>query len=245
MPDFILDEGIKNTFRPFMEEILSKAGSLVHSVYMTGSALTKNYDPKHSNINSILVLHQMDLKLLEWLAPLGKKYGKKRLAAPLIMTPAYIQKSLDVFPIEFLNIKLIHHRLLGDDLFENIEINLSDLRNQCEREVKVKLINLWQNYLSASGDRKVLTDDFIRSFSGYIPLFRGLILLKGRLPPILNEEVLVELERVTSVNTMVFKLVLKEKKERKTLSATELNTLFEDYHAAMDKLGDIVDAMEL
>ena len=72
-----------------------------------------------------------------------------------------------------------------------------------------------------------------------------MILLKGGNPPILNEEVLDELERVTNVNTMVFKLVLKEKKERKTLSVTELNTLFEDYHAAMDKLGDIVDAMEL
>jgi hypothetical protein len=244
MPDLVLNEGIRNTFAPFVDEVLSKAGNLIHSIYITGSALTKNYDPKHSNINSILVLHQMDLKLLEWLAPLGKKYGKKKVAAPLVMTPGYIQKSLDVFPVEFLSIKRIHHVLLGDNVFENLEIHLSDLRNQCEREIKAKLIGLWQNYLSASGDRKILTEDFTRSFSGYMPLFRGLILLKGGEPPIGNEEVLTELERTTGINTIAFKLVLKEKKEGKTLSETELNTLFEDYYAAMDKLGEMVDAMQ-
>jgi hypothetical protein len=227
-----------------VDEVLEKAKNIIHSIYITGSALTKNYDPKHSNINSILVLHQMDLKLLEWMAPLGKKYGKKRVAAPLVMTAGYIQKSLDVFPIEFLTIQRIHHVLLGDDVFENLQIHLNDLRNQCEREIKAKLIGLWQNYLAASGDRKMLTEDFIRSFSGYMPLFRGLILLKGGTPPIVNEEVLAELERVTGINVNPFKLVLKEKKERKTLSETELNMLFEDYYAAMDKLGEMVDAIQ-
>ena len=236
-----VDQEIKAVFQPFMDEILSKAGDLVHSVYLTGSALTPNYDPKFSNINSALVLHRMDLKLLEWLAPLGKKYGKKRIAAPLVMTRDYLNKSLDVFPIEFYNIQRIHRVLHGEDVFENLEIHLPELRSQCEREIKVRLIGLWQSYLSASGDRKLLNEGFIRSFSGYIPLFRGLILLKGGVPPILNEQVLNELERLTGIGTGPFQRVLREKKERKTLPEADLNTLFEDYFLALEKLGELVD----
>ncbi|HAV43580.1 TPA: hypothetical protein DCX15_06170 [bacterium] len=50
----------------------------------------------------------MDLGFLKLIATLGKKYSRNKVAAPLIMTPRYIERSLDVFPIEFLNLKLIH-----------------------------------------------------------------------------------------------------------------------------------------
>ena len=59
-----------------MAEVTAAAGENLHSVCLTGSALTTDFDPDHSDINSILVLQQMELKLLERLAPLGKKYGE-------------------------------------------------------------------------------------------------------------------------------------------------------------------------
>ena len=106
------------------------------------------------------------------------------------------------------------------------------------------MIGLRQGYISASGDRKPLTDEFVRSFSGYMPLFKGTILLLGSDPPINNEAVLSDLETVSGVGMAVFKLVLKEKKERTKLSIEELNTIFEDYYAAIEKLGDMIDEME-
>ncbi len=244
MTDFKFDGDVKKRFQPFMDEILSDSRDKVHSIYITGSALTSDFDPKHSDINSIFVLNRMELKFLEKLAPLGKKYGKKKVSAPLIMTPEYIKTSLDVFPIEFQNIKLLHHCVFGEDVFADINIDRADLRHQCERELKVKLISLRQGYISASGDRKLLTDEFIRSFSGYMPLFKGIILLLGSDPPINNEAVLSDLETVSGVGMAVFKLVLKEKKERTKLSIEELNTIFEDYYAAIEKLGDMIDEME-
>ena len=96
----------------------------------------------------------MDLDFLDLLAPLGKKYGKKQIAAPLIMTPKYIDESSDVFPMEFLNIKLLHYPVFGNDIFKNLEISASYLRRQCERELKARLIGLRQGYISAAGDAK-------------------------------------------------------------------------------------------
>ena len=231
-------------FKPFLDEILSGYREKIQSIHITGSALTSDYDPKHSDINSVVVLKNMDLSFLEYLAPLGKKYGKKRLAAPLMMTPGYVRKSCDVFPIEFLNIKLIHHTVYGEDLFEHIDIRHVHLRHQCERELKVKLIGLRQGYLSAAGDRKILTDIFINTISGYIPLFRGIILLLGKSPPTENADVLDVLTEVSGVNTDIFKTVLEQKKERTRLSIERLNTIFEAYYLAVEKLMEMTDGID-
>ena len=241
MTDPTLNDEAAERFKPFQEEILRRYKDNIQSITITGSALTDDFVPGKSDVNSVFVLGEMDLKFLEILAPLGKKYGKKRIAAPLIMTPEYIETSLDVFPMEFLNIKLLHKTLYGEDIFQNLKIDLSDLRLQCERELKVRLIGLRQGYLSSSGDRKILTDMFVDSFSGYIPLFRSIIVLLEKEPPLRNHDVLTALEEVSGINTRVFRTVLKQKKQKTKLMMGQLNTIFEDYYTAMEKLGDITD----
>ncbi|MDY6844179.1 MAG: hypothetical protein SVW57_08845 [Thermodesulfobacteriota bacterium] len=244
MIELDLRNEVNEKIKPFFDEILSNYTDNVHSLYVTGSALTKDFDPKVSDINSVIVLKKMDLKFLELIAPLGKKYGKKRVSAPLIMTPEYIINSLDVFPIEFLNIQILHKTVYGEDSFQDIEIRRDDLRHQCERELKVKLIGLRQGYIASSGDRRILTDGFVNSFSGYIPLFRGIILLLGKEPPKEISDVLNALEEATGVNTRVFHEVLREKKERIKLSIEKLNTIFEDYYKSIETLGHIVDEIK-
>ena len=140
MSDGPLKREVAKRFQPFLDETLSTNLQKIHSIHIYGSALTSDYIPGSSDINSIFVLHKMDFEFLETLAPLGKKYGKKKLAAPLIMTPDYIQNSVDVFPIEFLNIKMFHQTVHGQDLFPDINIKQSDLRHQCEREKQVRLL---------------------------------------------------------------------------------------------------------
>ncbi len=231
----------REKIKPFLEEILNKYLGKIHSIHVTGTCITDDFDIKRSDVNSIFVLKEMDLKFLELIAPLGKKYGKNKVAAPLIMTPEYIERSLDVFPIEFLNFKLIHATAFGDDIFKNIEINRMDLRHQCERELKTKLIWLRQGYISSLGNRKILTDDFVNSISGYIPLFRGIIVLLGKEPPVRQVEVITALAEASGISTDVFAKVLRKKHEKIKLSIEELNTIFEDYYAAIEKLGKIVD----
>lgn len=227
--------------KPFFDDIAGKYLDKLHSIHVTGTALTDDYDEKLSDVNSIFVLKQMDLKFLELLAPLGKKYGKSGVAAPLIMTPDYIEKSLDVFPIEFLNFKLIHSTVYGEDNIENIEINRMDLRHQCERELKAKLIWLRQGYISSAGDRKILTESFVNAIKGYIPLFRGIIALFGNQPPLKQVEVITALSKTVNSDTGVFSRVLQARHEKTKFSVEELNTIFEDYYTATERLGNIVD----
>jgi len=247
MPDLKLEKlhpVAEKRIRPFLNEVLGHYEEKIHSIHITGTAITEDFDEKVSDVNSVFVLKGMDLKFLEIMAPLGKKYSKQKVAAPLIMTPDYIQSSLDVFPIEFLNFSLIHSVVFGDDIFGNIQIDRMDLRHQCERELKAKLIWLRQGYISSMGDRKMLSEGFVNSIAGYIPLFRGIISLLGKEPPVGQSAVIRSLSESTAINTAVFAKVLRAKHENLKLSVEELNTIFEDYYAATEKLGKIVDEIE-
>jgi hypothetical protein len=244
MTEPTLNPAAAERFKPFQEEILKHHNKILHSITITGSALTDDFDSETSDVNSVFALHAMDLEFLEFLAPLGKTYGKKGIASPLIMTPEYILKSLDVFPMEFLNIRLLHDTIFGEDLFKNLVIDRSDLRLQCERELKVRLIGLRQGYLSSSGNAKILTDLFVNTIAGYIPLFRGIILLLGKEPPLKNQDVLTVLSEISGIDTQVFKTVLKQKKQKTKMMLKQLNAIFKDYYFAMEKLGDITDGIK-
>jgi predicted nucleotidyltransferase len=236
-----LSPAIAERIKPFLEEVLFGYADNVHSVHIVGSAVTEDFDEKTSDINSIFALRRMDLKFIEVIAPLGKKYGKKRIAAPLIMTPEYILRSLDVFPIEFHDFKLIHQTVMGEDVLGGTDINLTDLRHQCEREIKSKLIGLRQGYISSQGDKKLIVESFVRSISGYMPLFRGIILLMGKEPPILKHEVIAALSVCTGVETGIFSRIIDIKRGRIKPDKEELDTIFENYYEATEKIGKLID----
>ena len=247
MADLVLNNlkpAAAKIIKPFMDEVIEKYGQKIHSIHVTGAALTDDFDEKGSDVNSIIVLKEMDFKFLELLALLGKKYGKKRVGAPLIMTPEYINASLDVFPVEFLNFRLMHSTVYGADVLENIKIERMDLRHQCERELKSKLIRLRQGYISSMGDKKILTEGLVRSITDYMPLFRGIIVLAGKEAPVLQGEVITALSDAVKIDTGVFAKVLKEKRDKVKLSIEELNTIFEEYYSATEKLGKIIDEIK-
>ncbi len=230
--------------KPFLDDIIDRYPENIHSIHVTGTAVTGDYDEKISDVNSVIVLKEMDLKFLGVLAPLGKKYGKHRVAAPLIMTPGYIERSLDVFPVEFLNFRLIHSTVFGEDILEDLKIDRMDLRHQCERELKVKLIWLRQGYISARGDSRMLAEQLVSSITGCIPLFRGIIVLCGNEPPVAHRDVITALSGALDIDTGVFTKLLERKHDRTRLSPGEVNTIFEEYYTAAEKLGRIVNEIK-
>jgi predicted nucleotidyltransferase len=240
-----IQDKINKRFKPFLDEVLKIYKDTLHSISIFGSALTDDYNPKSSDINSVFVLNMMDLNFLKRFAPLGKKYGKKRIASPLIMTPEYIKSSLDVFPVEFFNLKLLHSTVYGEDIFRDLEIGAADLRHQCERELKSRLIALRQGYLSSLGNRKILTRSFVDSFSGYIPLFRSIIFLLGQKAPANSADVLATLQDAAGMNTGAFQMVLNIKTKSIKPTGDKLNSIFEEYYKAVEQLGDITDDIQV
>jgi len=234
---------VADKLAPMMEDLLGQQAAGIHSIHITGSAVIPDYDAKLSDINSVVVLHQMDLAFIEFLAPLGKKYGKQKIAAPLVMTPEYINDSLDAFPMEFLDLKLIHKTVYGPDLFVGLQILPADLRLQCEREIKTKQIHLRQGYLSSLGKKELLTALLVKSFTGSMALFRAIISLLGKEPPIPRQQVISLFKKTTGVDTAVFEQILLLKAGTIKLPEQDLRSLFEHYYNALEAVGKIIDAL--
>jgi hypothetical protein len=230
---------------PMVEELLREHAVNIHSFHLVGSAVLTDYDEKLSDINSVVVLRSMDLKFLAFLAPLGKKYGGKRIAAPLVMTPEYIHTSLDAFPIEFLDFKLIHRSIHGTDLLRDLQIGQANLRLQCEREVKTKLIGLRQGFISSLGRKDHLSAALVRSITGSMALFRAIISLLGKEPPIPRMQVISAFGDATGIETTIFETLLTLKAGRIKPSEQELHAIFQRYYAALESAGKIIDGLHV
>jgi hypothetical protein len=238
-----LNPSVAGKITPMLEDLLREHASNIHSFHIVGSAVVPDYNEKLSDINSVVVLHKMDLKFVEFLAPLGKKYGKKKVAAPLVMTPEYIEKSLDVFPVEFLDFKLIHRTIYGSDLLQDLRIDMPHLRLQCEREIKTKLIGLRQGYISSLGKKEDITSLLVRSFTGSTALFRAIISLLGKEPPIPRAEVVAMFGSATGINVDIFEKLLMLKSNLLKPSEQELASFFERYYNTLESTGKIIDEL--
>ncbi len=230
---------------PMVEELLREHGSNVHSFHIVGSAVMPDYNEKVSDINSVAVLHNMDLKFISFLAPLGRKYGKKRIAAPLVMTPEYIHRSLDVFPIEFLDFRLIHRTIYGIDILKDLQIDRPHLRLQCEREIKTKLINVRQGYISSLGKKEHLDSVLVRSITGSMAFFRAVITLLGKEPPVSRTDVISEFGAATQIETGIFTELLALKRRAIKPSERELHVMFERYYRVLESMDKIVDGLHV
>jgi hypothetical protein len=238
-----LAPAVTNKIGPMLDDLLGEHASNIHSIHITGSAVIPDYNEKLSDINSVVVLRDMDLKFIKFLAPLGKKYGKKKIAAPFVMTPEYIRNSLDAFPVEFLDFKLIHKTVYGPDIFMPLEIARAPLRLQAEREIKTKLIHLRQGFISSLGKKEHLSVILVRSFTGSMALFRAIIKLLGKEPPVARAEVVETFGAATGIDTAVFEKMLLLKGGRIKPSEQELHALFEHYYNALEATGKTVDEL--
>jgi hypothetical protein len=232
--------GASSRIRPFLVEILERFPAELRSIYVTGSALTPDFNDKTSDINSLIVLSDLTFDFLRFLAPLGKKFGSKGVAAPILMTPDYIRESLDVFPMEFLELKMIHKTVYGEDILKDIEIDRALLRLQCEREIKTRLMGLRQGYVSLLGDSGKIARMLSRSIKGCLPLFRAVVYLKGMEPPVIKADVINSLSQATGITGEAFAkaLLLKDKDSSDALS------LFEAYYTNLESVSAIINALE-
>lgn len=193
-----LPEGMRTPVREFAEVLRSLAEDNALALTFYGAIAAGAFDPERHSARSVLVVNKIELSLLRRIAEHGPRFGKNRIAAPLIMTPAYIHDSLDTFPLEFLEIQQNHVVLFGDDHFAELTLAESDVRYQCERELKVLAISLRQGLLAAAGRDKVLADIGTGIGEGLLRTVRGMLWLKGRRDAQSGTLVVAELENLTS-----------------------------------------------
>ncbi len=235
---------VGKVIEPFFADIINHCKEDIVSIYVIGSAVTKDFHPKHSDINTLIMVKTIQIPFFDFISLMGKRYGKKGVCAPLIMTPDYINRSLEVFPLEFLEMKLIHQLVYGEDILSAINIEKADARIQCERELKGKLQTLCHGYIRTMGDRKMLAELLTVSLSGFFPVFRGILFLHGQEIPKEKGNVLSALGKCRNRDTLVFKRLLDIRHIGEHPSLEELKELFRGLYLELDALAREVDEFE-
>ncbi|HHT9125484.1 MAG TPA: hypothetical protein ACFYD6_06645 [Candidatus Brocadiia bacterium] len=236
-----INEYVRKKVEPFLNEILSTHGRTVSSFYIVGSAVTKDFNPMLSDINTLIVLNETNPEIFDFFALRGKRFGRRRIRAPLVMTRSYIEHSLEVFPIEFLEMQLINKLVYGEDILKGLRFEKTDLRLQCERELKSRLQTICQGYMKCLGSKYVLRNFFVGLFSGFIPVFRAILYLYNKELPKDTLGVLEELEQTTGISTQLFKELYKIKNQNLGLGLSELKKIFYDLVNFFDKVSIKID----
>ncbi|MBI4564153.1 MAG: hypothetical protein HY716_05615 [Planctomycetes bacterium] len=166
---------VRDRVRPFITDVAGALGEHLVGAAVTGKAALQGPDFDAGRIETILVCDELSVRHVEIVAPMGKKHGKKGLAAPLILSATYIEESKDVFPLEFFNIKLIRATVHGRDVFADLDIAPEDLRRQCEREIRTFLIRLRQGYLSSAGEGRALEEVVREASVNFGAIVRGVL----------------------------------------------------------------------
>ena len=236
---------IRDSVKEFAERLLISMGENLQSITVVGSSLTDDFKPGSSDINTVLVLGKQNLASLNAVAPLAKPMGRKKISPPLLMTQSYIERSRDVFGIEFLDFQLAHETIFGDDPFTSLEFDKKDVRLQCERELKAMLIRLRQGYIAAAANKKLVRDILISTAKGVLPLLRAMLWLKDTDRTAQAEATLSEAAKHFSIDMNPLTTSLKWRHEKIRLSETEMENAYESVYSAVEQLSDIVDKLKV
>jgi len=155
-PIDLLREEVRSPVRYLLTRLQEDLGQNLVSLCVVGSALTGDFHPRYSDINTVLVVGHRSHRLLQLLGAYGKRMGRRKLRAPLLMTTEYIQRSVDVFGVELLEFQSNHAVVYGPDPFAGLSFRKEDIRLQCERQLKAALIKLRQGYIRAMGKPKIV-----------------------------------------------------------------------------------------
>jgi len=160
-------------------ELAAAFGPALRTVVLYGSAESPDFRPERSDVNLAAVAETVTFAHLQRVAQWYARWRAHRVAAPLLLIPSDLTRSLDVFPLEMLDIQARHRTLAGADLFSDLVVTPEAVRLECEREAKGKLVRLRALYLELAGSTIEVRELMIDSRKTFLHVMRGLAFLRG------------------------------------------------------------------
>ncbi|MBC8184524.1 hypothetical protein H8E88_25800 [candidate division KSB1 bacterium] len=230
-------------FEQFSNDYKNAFGENLISIILYGSAAKGEYVYKKSDINFLIILNETGIGQLKKALPLIKRWQKRKVSTPLILTKEYIHSSLDSFPIEFLTMKQNHKVVFGEDIFAELKIKDKDLRLQCEREIRGKLLHLRESYLNTYGENRLIKQLLRLSVPTFTSIFSALLHLKKVEIPPSKKEIFKLTADEFDIDYPVFEKLIKLNENGIKLNKEQLNQLVEQYIQQIRQLTNIVDKL--
>jgi len=211
------------------------------SVILYGSAAAGDFIAGHSDLNILIVVKDTSRSTLKQISVACRGWLRAGHPAPMVFSRTELERAVDVFPIEFLDMKLARRVLHGDDVVGSLAIRYQSYRLQLEHELRSKMVELRERYLVVSENPRRVRRLMQQSLSTFLALGRAALRLFTREVPASKLEAVRQLRAYVAFDLDVLEQVhrLKQGKER---GRGQVEECFERYLAAVNELIHHVDA---
>jgi hypothetical protein len=227
----------------FVTRLREAAGENLQSVILYGSAADGEFHPDFSNVNLLCVLRETSFAALAAIAPAVEWWTRQKHHAPLLLTRDEVERSTDVFSIEFLDMQHRHRLLFGKDILSGLQIPMHLHRAQLEYELREKLILLRGHLLPAAGNEKRLWDLLLGSLSAFTTLFRHALIALGDTPPKAKRETVQALAARIKFDPSAFLQLLDLRERKADRKQFDVKDVFARYLAGVQQVTSAVDTM--
>lgn len=227
-----LTQNLKDTFN---EKLIS--------VILYGSCAGSACENNFSDINLIVVIDNLLATDLKKANSALKDFMKTKNPLPLFMGKDEWFNSCDVYPIEYSDIKERYSILYGEDIVKPLILQKTNLRLQCEHEVKNLLIKLRQNYVAQSTNLKAIEELLKKSSKSFFALFRAILRLTQDNVSFEHAEVIDSLSEKVKIDKDVFLKLLNLRSDSKAISKSEYEITIQKLIDSTNEVLKYIDKM--
>jgi len=214
------------------------------SVVLHGSALFATGTAKPSDYKVMIITETLSAEVLRQARPVAKWWVSAGFSLPIYFTASEFNDSLDVFPIEFQQMKRAYRILYGRDPLASAEVSNANLRLQIEYELRGKLLRLRALYLpasdSADGLKRLMTDSIV----SFVQFIRPILNLFGEEPPLDRLAAVRRVGERLNLNLSPLERILRLRHDSTRLLEAEVQDLFADYIGCLTRLIEVVDTIQ-
>lgn len=240
----MLDSKGERTVAEVCDQLRSALGGKVVAIALYGSAAGPDWVAGSSDINIVAVVDSLGHEDLRAVRPRVAAWRKKGVATPLLLDRRFLGSAVDVFPMEFYDIREGHRLLFGEDVFSTLSINDEHLRYQCEHEARGKLLRLRELYLEIGADRRRLRTLMLDSLTTFLTIMRHLTRRDGLPPPRPYADVLRTFRGIFHRDLPVTERLLEMKLSNVAWTGDEEET-FRGYLSEIEELVATIDGLNV
>lgn len=235
---------IQESLNGLVEDLRETHGDNLASVVLYGSVAAGDNVELRSDYNILIALNRITPEDLRQAQAPMREWQRLGHPLPVYFTVEELSDAGDVFPIEFHQMANARVVLYGHDPFEFVKLSDANLRHQTEYELRSKLIQLRRLYIPASVSTEKLCDLMSESLSSFAALFRAVLLLFDREPPIAKPDTVRATAQLFNLDQQPFERIFQFRTtDNLPASEKDANDLFGAYLFQIEQVVDAVDEL--
>ncbi len=186
-----------------VEDFNRVAGGRILSITMYGDAVSHEYRPGESKVDILIVLNDVSMDVLTAFSRVQAFWMRRGISSPLYLSPVLIESLIDIFPLEFLDMRHAYRVLYGEDFLADLRIKKNSLRLQCERELACLALHLRLEFVGACRDARKMKKTLALSMRRLNPILKGILAVYERKIPTSSTDLISAVEDICGLEASV------------------------------------------